>query len=214
MAETSSANEVTLRFRLKELAEAEAATKRVLVEVQKSDTLSKAVKARVAATSREQIVAIRAERAALESLRRTAGGAGGSVGPLDALTAPAQAANRAREKGTALANVMRGQFGGAAGLLGALGGPTVAAVAALVYPLLKGVLDKIELEFRAKVADASALLRQRIEEAEFRADYGRRLKEDSAFRQAEADRAFKETSGKEAARWAAGYEDSSFVEDF
>lgn len=216
MAETSSSNEVTLRFRLRQLADAEAAVKRVAVEVQKADNLSKETKQRVAATTREQIVAIRAERAALESLRRTAAqNAGGSIGPLDAITSPAQAANRARERLTAGANVLRGQFGGVAGLAGALGGPAIAAIAALVYPLLKAVMDKTQEDFRNRIKDSAELLRVQIAEAAYQADYGRRLRESPEFRQAEADRAFRVTAGRDAARLAAGNEGADdFVEDF
>lgn len=196
--------EIALRFRLRALEDAEKKVNKVLVEVQKSKDITKEAKQQLTGLAREQIVSIRAQRAALENLRRSAAKqTGTSIGPLDNVVDPLRAANVAREKGTALLGIMQGRFGGVGSVLQLVGGPIAAAAAALVYPLINAVQQRIEEDFQARLKASENLLLARIDEAAFRVDYDRRQREEPGFRETEARRAFDLTAGEDAKRWAA-----------
>lgn len=195
--------EIALRFRIRSLQDAEAEVRKVTVELQKSKDLTAEAKRNLAGLAREQLVAIRAQIAALENLRRSAAKQSGSIGPLDNVVDPLRTANIAREKGTALLGIMQGRFGGVGSVLQLVGGPVAAAAAALVYPLLNAVQQRIEEDFQARIKASEALMIARIEEASFKADYDRRLREEPGFQETEAKRAFDLTGGEDAKRWAA-----------
>lgn len=195
--------EIALRFRIRSLKDAEAEVRKVTVELQKSKDLTAEAKRSLAGLAREQLVAIRAQIAALDNLRRSAAKQSGSIGPLDNVVDPLRTANIAREKGTALLGIMQGRFGGVGSVLQLVGGPVAAAAAALVYPLLNAVQQRIEEDFQARIKASEALMIARIEEASFKADYDRRMREEPGFRETEAKRAFDLTGGEDAKRWAA-----------
>lgn len=197
--------DVLLRFRLQALERAEAATKKILVEVGKAKDLAREVKREIVQGARERLKDIRAQKddalrldrlgKRAEALRDRAASAPGS-----GLQGLRNTLREGRKNffdfvGNPIRDVAAGNTtGGLLGLAGELGGPFVKLVTAAV---LAKVLAHVDERIAQEVALRSTELSARLEELRYQADYQRRLEEEPAFRRKEAGRFWQETKLEE-----------------
>jgi len=200
------AKTVFLSFALRKLQAAEKTAKDILVSVKKSATLSRKERREQAGQARASLKEIRArqkvERQRLKLGRRAHGLRGRDVvrGQQDRFAAFFGTVGAAREKGELLGRMLLSGEVNVSQLLSGVGpllagmGPFAALLAPLTEKLMAYVDERLEQELKVQ---ASALRAELATEL-FVADFEKRFREDPAFAQEQAQKAFLQTLREEA----------------